>query len=87
LPRFASNALIRVTSDGLKGSRGPTLRPLFQGTRLLFFFLANVFSSVRDGRYIVCITGVIVGSSTKIHKPADDDFYFTLLQAEIVIYR
>jgi len=44
LLRFVSNALTRVTSDGLKGSRDPTVRPLFQGERLLdIFFLTNEF--------------------------------------------
>jgi len=42
LLRFVSNALIRVTSDGLKGSRDPTVRPLFQGERLSDFFFLTI---------------------------------------------
>ena len=37
-------------------------------------------SSVNVGRLLVWLTGVTVGSSTKLHKQAADGFYSTLIQ-------
>ena len=65
--RFVNNARIRVTSDGLKGSRDPTVRPLFQGERLLdFFFLTNDIFILCEGRLSARLFGVLLPAFSRV---------------------